>query len=91
MPALARAQVAITRGERLFIKNTNHRRAETLSTMVDACSLPVPERRVQPEEGLVKSGGNFGFRLRVLRFGIETLYSDPLNGGAELLYRRQVA
>ena len=58
VPALARAQVAITRGERLFIKNTNHRRAETLSTMVDACSLPVPEHRVQPGEGLVKSGGN---------------------------------
>ena len=26
--------------------------------MADACPLPVPERSVQGEEGLVKSGGN---------------------------------
>ena len=50
--------VSITRGVRLFTKNTDHRRAERLSMMVDVCSLLVPENRVQPGEGLVKSGGN---------------------------------
>jgi len=54
---LSKAEVAETRGERLFIKNTNLRRAERLSMKVDACPLPVPERPVQREEGLVKSGG----------------------------------
>ena len=52
------AVVAVTSGVRLFTKNTGHRRAETLSMMADVCSLPVPERGIQPEEGLVKSGGN---------------------------------
>jgi hypothetical protein len=54
----AQQQVAITRGERLFIKNTGHCKAEKLSTVADACSLPVPESLVQQEEGPVKSGGN---------------------------------
>lgn len=49
---------AITSGVRLFTKNTGHRRAERLSMMADVCSLPVPEYRFQPGEGLVKSGGN---------------------------------
>jgi len=62
-------EAAITRGERLFTKNTNHRRAERLSMMVDACSLAVPEHRFQPGEGLLKSGGN----------------SDPLNEELEAL------
>ena len=53
-----REQVAVTRGERLFTKNTGHRKAETLSTVADACSLPVPESPFQGEEGPVKSGGN---------------------------------
>lgn len=53
-----RRQVALTRGERLFIKNTGHRKAEMPSTMADACSLLVPESPVQREEGPVKSGGN---------------------------------
>ena len=57
------AEVTVTRGVRLFTKNTGHRRAERLSMMADVCSLPVPESGFQPEEGLVKSGGN----------------SDPLN------------
>ncbi len=48
----------MTRGERLFTKNTGHRKAERLSTVADACSLPVPESPFQGEEGLVKSGGN---------------------------------
>ena len=56
-------EVAVTRGVRLFTKNTGHRKAERPCMMADACSLPVPECRFQPEEGLVKSGGN----------------SDPLN------------
>lgn len=51
-------EVAVTRGVRLFTKNTGHRRAERLSMMADVCSLPVPEYRFQPGEGLVKSGGN---------------------------------
>ena len=32
--------------------------------VVDACSLLVPEHRVQPEEGLVKSGGNSDPQLK---------------------------
>ncbi len=48
----------MTRGERLFTKNTGHRKVERLCTMADACSLPVPESPLQGEEGLVKSGGN---------------------------------
>ena len=55
---MSNAVVAITSGVRLFTKNTGHRRAERLSMMADVCSLLVPERRFQPEEGLVKSGGN---------------------------------
>ena len=58
------AVVAITRGVRLFTKNTGRRKAERLSTAADVCSLPVPESRVQPEEGLVKSGGNSDPQLR---------------------------
>ena len=48
----------MTRGERLFIKNTGHCKVERLSIVADACSLPVPERPFQRKEGLVKSGGN---------------------------------
>ena len=48
----------MTRGEQLFTKNKGHRRAERLSMMADACSLPVPENGFQPGEWLVKSGGN---------------------------------
>lgn len=55
---MTNAVVSVTRGVRLFTKNTGHRRAERLSMMADVCSLLVPERRFQPEEGLVKSGGN---------------------------------
>ena len=55
---MSNAEVSVTRGVRLFTKNTGHRRAERLSMVADVCSLPVPEYRVQPDEGLVKSGGN---------------------------------
>ena len=55
---MSNAEVSVTRGVRLFTKNTGHRRAERLSMVADVCPLPVPEYRVQPEEGLVKSGGN---------------------------------
>ena len=55
---MSNAVVAITSGVRLFTKNTGHRRAERMSMMADVCSLPVPECGFQPEEGLVKSGGN---------------------------------
>ena len=58
VPGLEKVQVAVTRGERLFTKNTDRREVEILSTAVDACSLPVPESPFQGEEGLVKSGGN---------------------------------
>ena len=54
----------MTRGERLFTKNTGHRKAERLSMVADACSLPVPEGPFQGEEGLVKSGGNSDPRAR---------------------------
>jgi hypothetical protein len=57
------AEVSVTRGERLFTKNTGHRKVEKPSMVADACSLPVPESGVQPEEGLVKSGGNSDPRL----------------------------
>lgn len=50
--------VSVTREVRLFTKNTDQRRPETVSMLVDVCSLLVPENRVQPGEGLVKSGGN---------------------------------
>ncbi len=60
---MSNVEVSVTRGERLFTKNTGHRKVERLSMMADACSLPVPECPFQREEGLVKSGGN----------------SDPLN------------
>ena len=55
---MSNAEVSVTRGERLFTKNTSHRRAERLSMMADACSLLVSERGFQPEKGPVKSGGN---------------------------------
>ncbi len=52
------AEVSVTRGARLFTKNTGHRRPVRVRMVADVCSLPVPECRFQPEEGLVKSGGN---------------------------------
>ena len=55
---MSNAEVSVTRGVRLFTKNTDHRRPERVSMVVDVCPLPVPERPVQGEEGLVKSGGN---------------------------------
>jgi hypothetical protein len=55
---MSNVEVSVTREERLFTKNTGHRRAERLSMMADACSLPVSESGFQPEKGLVKSGGN---------------------------------
>lgn len=76
-----RRQVALTKGERLFIKNTGHRKAEMPSTMADACSLLVPESPVQREKGPVKSGGNLwshGINTNLSR-GPQTLDSDPLN------------
>ena len=61
----------MTRGERLFTKNTGHCKAERLSIVADACSLPVPESGVQPEEGPVKSGGNSD-PLKILFFGVKS-------------------
>lgn len=58
------AEVSVTRGERLFTKNTGHRKVEKPSMVADACSLPVPENGFQPGEGLVKSGGNSDPRQR---------------------------
>jgi hypothetical protein len=55
---MSNVEVTVTRGVRLFTKNTGHRRAERLSMMADVCSLPVPEGPFQGEVGLVKSGGN---------------------------------
>lgn len=55
---MSNVEVSVTRGVRLFTKNTGHRRVERLSMVADVCPLPVPESRVQSEEGLVKSGGN---------------------------------
>ena len=55
---MSNTEVSATRGVRLFTKNTDHCRPERVSIVVDVCSLLVPERRAQPEEGLVKSGGN---------------------------------
>lgn len=55
---MSNVEVSVTRGERLFTKNTGHRNAERPCMVADACSLPVPERPFQREEGLVKSGGN---------------------------------
>ena len=43
-----RPQVALTRGVRLFTKNTGPCKGESLRTGADACSLPVREARVQP-------------------------------------------
>ncbi len=48
----------MTSEERLFTKNTGHRKAERPSMVADVCSLPVPESPFQGEEGPVKSGGN---------------------------------
>lgn len=42
-----RVQASVTRGERLFIKNTGFRKMVTSSMEADACSLPVPEHLVQ--------------------------------------------
>ena len=55
---MCNVEVAITRGVRLFTKNTGHRRPERVSMVADVCSLLVPESPVQGKEGLVKSGGN---------------------------------
>lgn len=55
---MSNAEVLVTRGVRLFTKNTGHRRPERVRMVADVCSLLVPERRFQSEEGLVKSGGN---------------------------------
>ena len=52
------AQVAVTRGERLFIKNTGFRKIVRLSMEADACSLQVLETLVQGCEELAKSGDN---------------------------------
>jgi hypothetical protein len=53
-----RVQASVTRGERLFIKNTGFRKMVTSSMEADACSLPVPENLVQGIKGLAKSGDN---------------------------------
>lgn len=50
--------MALTRGGRLFIKNTAHRKMETFSTVGDACSLAVSEVGFQLYEGPLKSGTN---------------------------------
>jgi len=44
---MSNIEVSVTRGVRLFTKNTGHRRSETMSMMADVCSLPVPERPFQ--------------------------------------------
>ncbi len=51
----------MTRGRRLFIKNTALRKMETFCTEGDACSLIVSELGFQPNEGLLKSGTNVVF------------------------------
>lgn len=40
---MSNVEVSVTRGERLFTKNTGHRNTERLCMVADACSLPVPE------------------------------------------------
>ena len=49
---------AITRGTRLFNKNLGECKAETLSILAYFCPVPVPETRVQSDEGLVNGGPN---------------------------------
>ncbi len=44
---LREKQVAVTRGARLFIKNTGPCKLERVSTGTDPCSLPVGESPVQ--------------------------------------------
>lgn len=44
---LCRKQVAVTRGVRLFIKNTGSCKFERMCTGTDLCSLPVGETPVQ--------------------------------------------
>ena len=59
MPAFLREkQVAVTRGERLFIKNTGPSKPVMVCTGADSCSLPVRETPVQRGQALVKSGPN---------------------------------
>ena len=49
---------AMTREIRLFNKNLGECKAETLSILAYFCPVPVPETRVQPDEGLVNGGPN---------------------------------
>lgn len=48
----------MTRGLRLFNKNVGGSEPERVCIAVEACPVPVPEDRVQPEEGPVNGGGN---------------------------------
>ena len=48
----------MTRGLRLFNKNTGDRKSERMSMVTESCPVAVPESRVQPEEGPLNGGGN---------------------------------
>ena len=51
--------VAVTRGLRLFNKNTGGSKPERVCTAAETCPVPVPESPVQGEEGPVNGGGNY--------------------------------
>ena len=55
---LTRMLGAMTREIRLFNKNLGECKAETLSILAYFCPVPVPETRVQSDEGLVNGGPN---------------------------------
>jgi hypothetical protein len=44
---LCKKQVSVTRGARLFIKNTGHCKSARISIVADLCSLPVRETPFQ--------------------------------------------
>ena len=49
----------MTRGLRLFNKNIGGSKSERMCIAAESCPVPVPESRVQPEEGPVNGGGNY--------------------------------
>ena len=51
-------QVAVTRGLRLFNKNTGDRKSERMCMVTESCPVAVSESRVQPDEGPLNGGGN---------------------------------
>ncbi len=49
----------MTRELRLFNKNTDNRKCESMCMVVESCPVTVSETRFQPDEGPLNGGGNY--------------------------------